>query len=80
MLARKRGEGADIRSRATHRLVLLLLALTAGYGNMLSWGEAYRPKLGERAQTVVLEVDRARMEAGMRALYVGAVATARRAP
>ena len=44
-------------------------SMTAGYGDTLSWTEAYRPKLGEQAQTVVLEVDRARMEADMRALY-----------
>ena len=43
---------------------------TAAYGDTLSWTEAYRPHLGERAQTVVLEVDRARMEADMRALYM----------
>ena len=43
---------------------------TAGYGDTLSWTEAYRPHLGERAQTVVLEVDRARMEADMRDLYM----------
>jgi inosine-uridine nucleoside N-ribohydrolase len=44
---------------------------TAAYGDTLSWTEAYRPKLGEQAQTVVLEVDRARMEADMKALYTG---------
>jgi inosine-uridine nucleoside N-ribohydrolase len=43
---------------------------TAAYGDTLSWTEAYRPHLGERAQTVVLEVARARMEADMRALYM----------
>ena len=42
---------------------------TAGYGDTLSWHEAYRPHLGERAQTVVLRVDRTRMETAMRALY-----------
>ncbi len=42
---------------------------TAGYGDTLSWHEAYRPHLGERAQTVVLRVDREKMEAAMRALY-----------
>ena len=41
----------------------------AGYGDTLSWHDAYRPHLGERAQTVVLRVDRARMETAMRALY-----------
>jgi inosine-uridine nucleoside N-ribohydrolase len=46
-------------------------SMTAGYGDTLSWTEDYRPKLGEQAQTVVLEVDRARMEAGMKALYTG---------
>ena len=42
---------------------------TAGYGDTLSWHDAYRPHLGERAQTVVLQVDRAKMEAAMRTLY-----------
>ncbi len=42
---------------------------TAGYGDTLSWHDAYRPHLGERAQTVVLRVDRAKMETAMRALY-----------
>ena len=42
---------------------------TAGYGDTLSWHEANRPHLGERAQTVVLRVDRTRMETAMRALY-----------
>jgi len=42
---------------------------TAGYGDTLSWRDAYRPHLGERPQTVVLRVDRAKMEAAMRALY-----------
>ena len=42
---------------------------TAGYGDTLSWHDAYRPHLGERAQTVVLRVDRDKMEAAMRALY-----------
>jgi inosine-uridine nucleoside N-ribohydrolase len=42
---------------------------TAGYGDTLSWHEAYRPHLGERAQTVVLRVDRTKMETAMRALY-----------
>lgn len=42
---------------------------TAGYGDTLSWHDAYRPHLGERAQTVVLRVDREKMEAAMRALY-----------
>ncbi|VVT15233.1 Nucleoside hydrolase [Sphingomonas aurantiaca] len=43
---------------------------TAGYGDTLSWQAAYRPHLGERAQTVVLRVDRAKMETAMRALYM----------
>lgn len=43
---------------------------TAGYGDTLSWHDAYRPHLGERAQRVVLRVDRAKMEAAMRALYM----------
>lgn len=43
---------------------------TAGYGDTLSWHDAYRPHLGERAQRVVLRVDRAKLEAGMRALYI----------
>ncbi|AHE52417.1 hypothetical protein NX02_03315 [Sphingomonas sanxanigenens DSM 19645 = NX02] len=43
---------------------------TAAYGDTLSWTEAYRPKLGEREQRVILSVDRAKMEAGMRALYM----------
>ncbi|MEG3172699.1 nucleoside hydrolase [Sphingomonas sp. ZB1N12] len=42
---------------------------TAGYGDTLSWHEAYRPHLGERAQIVVLRIDRVKMEAAMRALY-----------
>jgi purine nucleosidase len=42
---------------------------TAAYGDTLSWTDAYRPHLGERAQTVIRSVDRARMEAAMRALY-----------
>ena len=42
---------------------------TAGYGDTLSWTAAYRPHLGEQAQTVVLGIDRAKMEAAMRALY-----------
>ena len=44
-------------------------SMTAGYGDTLSWGEDWRPHLGERPQTVVLEIDRPRMEAAMRALY-----------
>ena len=43
---------------------------TAGYGDTLAWHEAYRPHLGERAQTVVLRVDRAKIEGAMRALYM----------
>ncbi len=43
---------------------------TAAYGDTLSWSEPYRPHLGEHAQTVIRNVDRARMEAGMRALYM----------
>lgn len=43
---------------------------TAAYGDTLSWTEAYRPHLGERAQTVIQSIDRARMEAAMRALYM----------
>jgi inosine-uridine nucleoside N-ribohydrolase len=43
---------------------------TAAYGDTLSWTEAYRPQLGEHAQTVIRAVDRARMEADMRALYM----------
>ncbi len=42
---------------------------TAAYGDTLSWSEAYRPHLGERAQTVIQAVDSARLEGGMRALY-----------
>jgi inosine-uridine nucleoside N-ribohydrolase len=42
---------------------------TAAYGDTLSWGEAYRPHLGEQAQRVILSVDRAKMEAAMAALY-----------
>ncbi|MCW3835592.1 nucleoside hydrolase [Sphingomonas canadensis] len=49
-------------------------SMTAGYGDTLSWTEAYRPKLGEQAQDVVLEVDRERMEAAMRALYTRPIA------
>jgi purine nucleosidase len=41
----------------------------AGYGDTLSWSEAYRPKLGEQVQTVVRAVDRVRLEAAMKALY-----------
>ncbi len=43
---------------------------TAAYGDTLSWTDAYRPHLGERAQTVVRAVDRAKLEAAMRDLYV----------
>jgi purine nucleosidase len=43
---------------------------TAAYGDTLSWTDAYRPHLGERAQTVIQSVDRARMEARMRTLYM----------
>lgn len=42
---------------------------TAGYGDTLSWTAAYRPGLGEQAQTVVRAIDRPKMEAAMRALY-----------
>ncbi len=45
------------------------ISQTAGYGDTLSWHEAYRPHLGERAQTVVLRVDNTKMETAMRALY-----------
>jgi len=45
-------------------------SMTAGYGDTLSWTEPYRPKLGEQAQTVVLEVDRTKVEADMRSLYL----------
>jgi len=41
----------------------------ASYGDTLSWTDDYRPHLGEQAQKVVLSVDRAAMEAAMRALY-----------
>ncbi|MFW2830446.1 nucleoside hydrolase [Sphingomonas sp. ID0503] len=41
----------------------------ASYGDTLSWTAAYRPKLGEREQTVIRSVDRAMLEAAMRALY-----------
>jgi len=44
-------------------------SMTAAYGDTLSWTEAYRPKLGEQLQDVVLEVDRAKLETEMRALY-----------
>jgi len=43
---------------------------TAAYGDTLSWTEAYRPHLGEQAQTVVEQVDRAKLEAAMRILYL----------
>jgi len=43
---------------------------TAGYGDTLTWTEDYRPKLGERAQTVVRAIDRQRMEEAMRVLYM----------
>ncbi len=43
---------------------------TATYGDTLSWHDASRPHLGEKAQTVVLRVDRAKMEAAMRKLYM----------
>jgi purine nucleosidase len=43
---------------------------TAAYGDTLSWTEDYRPHLGEQRQTVVLGVDRGRMEAAMRTLYM----------
>lgn len=49
---------------------------TAAYGDTQSWTEPYRPQLGEQAQTVVLQVDRARMEAGMRAIYMAKAKTA----
>lgn len=45
----------------------------AGYGDTLSWSEAYRPGLGEQPQTVVREIDRQTMEAAMKALYVAPV-------
>ncbi|MFA6112507.1 MAG: nucleoside hydrolase [Sphingomonas sp.] len=41
----------------------------ASYGDTLSWIDAYRPHLGEQVQRVVLSIDRAAMEAAMRALY-----------
>jgi len=44
--------------------------MTSAYGDTLSWSAEYRPKLGEQAQTVVREIDRAKLEAAMRALYV----------
>ncbi len=47
---------------------------TAAYGDTLSWTEAYRPQLGEQAQRVILSVDRAKMEAAMRALYMRPIA------
>lgn len=43
---------------------------TAAYGDTLSWTEAYRPHLGEQAQRIILSVDRAKMEAAMRTLYM----------
>jgi inosine-uridine nucleoside N-ribohydrolase len=43
---------------------------TAAYGDTLSWTEPYAPHLGEQAQRVILLVDRAKMEAAMRALYM----------
>ncbi|WP_230461180.1 nucleoside hydrolase [Sphingobium sp. CAP-1] len=55
---------------------------TAAYGDTLSWGDAYRPHLGEQAQRVILSVDRARMEAAMARLYRRALppSTNRRKP
>ncbi|MDF0541367.1 nucleoside hydrolase [Sphingobium sp. H39-3-25] len=43
---------------------------TAAYGDTLSWTEQYRPHLGEQAQRIILSVDRAKMEAAMRAIYM----------
>jgi purine nucleosidase len=43
---------------------------TAACGDTLSWTEAYRPGLGEQAQRVILAVDRAKMEAAMRTIYM----------
>ncbi len=58
-----------IVTRAETLYVDFDISQTAGYGDTLSWHEAYRPHLGERAQTVVLRVDRTTMETAMRALY-----------
>jgi inosine-uridine nucleoside N-ribohydrolase len=43
---------------------------TAAYGDTLSWTEQYRPHVGEQAQRVILSVDRVKMEAAMRAIYM----------
>lgn len=60
----------EIVTRADTVYVDFETSQTAAYGDTLSWTEDYRPHLGERAQTVIRSVDRTRMEAAMRALYM----------
>lgn len=60
----------DIVTKAETLYIDFETSQTASYGDTLSWTEAYRPHLGERAQRVILSVDRAKMEAAMRALYM----------
>ena len=59
----------EIVTRADTLYVDFETSQTAAYGDTLSWADAWRPNLGEQAQRVILTVDRARMEAAMRALY-----------
>ena len=59
----------EIVTRADTLYVDFETSQTAAYGDTLSWADAWRPHLGEQAQRVILTVDRARMEAAMRALY-----------
>lgn len=59
----------EIVTRADTLYVDFETSQTAAYGDTLSWAEPWRPHLGEQAQRVILTVDRARMEAAMRALY-----------
>ena len=59
----------EIVTRADTLYVDFETSQTAAYGDTLSWAEPWRPNLGEQAQRVILTVDRARMEAAMRALY-----------
>lgn len=60
----------DIVTRADMLYVDFDISQTAAYGDTLSWTEDYRPHLGERQQTVIRTVDRAKMEAAMRLIYM----------
>jgi inosine-uridine nucleoside N-ribohydrolase len=67
----------EIVTRADPLYIDFDIGQTAAYGDTLSWTEDYRPNLGERQQTVIRTVDRVKMEAAMRVLYMHSPAVAK---